>query len=372
MVICLIRRAWKRSLLFPFREPWVIALFVFLIIGGISILYSAFPRESLRGFTKLMKSALLLIAVSTFLDRPGRWQKAGWAIALGMLTVSLDGFYQYWQGEDLLRQRPLTFHLPGLKQISAASPDANSFGIYLAPFLAFIYGFRLMEHGVRKYLLMLVFVLGSAALGLTFSRGSFIGYLAAVFLLCLLMKDWRLPAILVGAILIGALLLPSQIRTWAFERSSATDFLIDSGPIVSRPRIWKATMEMIRDRPLFGFGVNAYAKNLPAYYTKYMDPKDAVTSPHAHQNFLQMTAELGFLGFGTFLTFLFLLYRKCLKSFWNRNLPQERRWLLLGALAGSVGFLANGFFESNLYYPRNNVYFYFLLGWAVSLCVKEG
>jgi O-antigen ligase len=84
--------------------------------------------------------------------------------------------------------------------------------------------------------------------------------------------------------------------------------------------IFDTAARMIKDRPLTGVGINAFR---PAYktYAQTTDEQFRDNPPHAHNTYLEITAETGFIGLAGLLIAIGLGYR------WFRNATQERQEL---------------------------------------------
>jgi len=86
----------------------------------------------------------------------------------------------------------------------------------------------------------------------------------------------------------------------------------------NRLLIWNTAFEMIKDRPFPGIGIGLFKMDYLDYqagflkenpnYLKYLSRAE-----EAHNEYLQLAAELGIIGLGIFLYILFILYRLALK-----------------------------------------------------------
>ena len=61
---------------------------------------------------------------------------------------------------------------------------------------------------------------------------------------------------------------------------------------------WEATISMFKDNPIIGIGIGNYRE---VYKNKYKPVNAHLTLQHAHNNFLQVLAEMGTLGFSSYL-----------------------------------------------------------------------
>ncbi len=135
----------------------------------------------------------------------------------------------------------------------------------------------------------------------TWSRGAWLGLIAA--LLCLLFM-WHRRSI--WAVIAGLFALPAAsafIPASVLSRFTSIGNMADSSTSY-RLSIWRASVHMIRDNWFSGIGIGegAWFRLYPAYAYA-----GAETAPHSHNLFLQIWLELGVVGIVLFALFIFLL-----------------------------------------------------------------
>ena len=174
----------------------------------------------------------------------------------------------------------------------------------------------------------------AVALVLTFTRSAWIGACAAVGLL-LVMKDFRLTAILPVAVAVLFALAPDRIT----DRMVSVFDLQDP---TNRDRMAMARTggAIVADYPLTGVGPNM----IPEVYEQYRDPAAVeATNLHLHNVPLQIAAERGLPAVAVWIWFLVALALATYRLFQER----EHRTLAAGALAAVAAMLAAGLFEYN-------------------------
>ena len=87
---------------------------------------------------------------------------------------------------------------------------------------------------------------------------------------------------------------------------------------------------------------------------------------YPHNCYLQMIAEIGILGLGSFLIMLGLLFRRSLQAYRNME-NQFLKMVLLGALAGLTGFLIHSFFDTVLYSVQLSSLMWIYMGVIVAI-----
>jgi O-antigen ligase len=176
-----------------------------------------------------------------------------------------------------------------------------------------------------------------AALVMTHTRGAWMGFAAGGALLMGCRQKRLLLALPVVAVVIF-LASPEPVR--ARIRS-----IVDPQDVTARERLymWGSGVQIIRDHPWTGVGING----VRGVYQAYKHP-DAVREQrgHLHNNVLQIAAERGLIGVTCWLWIWVAFYHQAWKIF--RGLaPHNHRGLALvvGSLAGVTGFHVAGLFE---------------------------
>jgi len=107
-----------------------------------------------------------------------------------------------------------------------------------------------------------------------------------------------------------------------------------------RMKYWQEAINMIKDYPVFGVGLNTYSIVGRGYKINW--------GGYPHNCYLQMAVEIGIVGLLSFLWIIFVIFRNSLKNLKIMNDP-FLQLALLGALAGYYGFLVHSFFDTNFY-----------------------
>ena len=115
-----------------------------------------------------------------------------------------------------------------------------------------------------------------------------------------------------------------------------------------RTRIWLDTFRLIADQPVLGCGLGAFAVEFTRHQTR--DFGDAVT--HAHNDDLQVAAELGLPGLGLRLALGFVTMRAAWDTA-RRTLVPDERCRALGCLGALTAFAVHSLVDFNLYIPAN-------------------
>ncbi|HTK26538.1 MAG TPA: O-antigen ligase family protein [Pyrinomonadaceae bacterium] len=182
------------------------------------------------------------------------------------------------------------------------------------------------------------------ALLLSGSRGGFVSMLCGIFVLLLLTRNGSgrrdsvikiaLAAGLVLAIVIGAILVGGESSLTRFAESAA------SGDISSnRMHIWRVTLSVIGHYLPFGSGLGTFG----SAYTAFDTYSGMERVEQAHNDYLQVLADAGVVGFAIGLGFLYLLYIQARKSI--RIEDRFLRGVAIGAVAGCSAILVHSIFD---------------------------
>jgi len=114
----------------------------------------------------------------------------------------------------------------------------------------------------------------------------------------------------------------------------------------SRLEVWRDTLRMAGDHPLFGVGPGGFDSALPAYH----DTARAVS--HAHNQFLHVLAELGLVGLAAFLFLLRFGRRAIVRGAANLSADPARGPLFHAAAAALTATAVYFLFETPLVWPE--------------------
>jgi len=336
---------------------------IFLGISLISIFNSAYYASSIRGIFKLVEFALMYLIFVDELKDKTHAKRILFALFFAACLASFDAIWQITFGKDFIRGHESIINI-GLKRATAAFPNANVLGVFLSPIAPIMFGIALyVLRSKQRLLLLLAGALVTAGIALTFSRPAALALYCGVLLLALIKKDKVVITILLAFLLIFPFIAPQNIKKWAKE--------VQYNPIImmcnyDRISIYRNSLNMIKHHPFLGVGLNTFSKNYLQY--KLPEKENAKTGDtiYAHNNFLHMAGEIGLFGLAAFIWLLVRLFSsashiyKKLKDNFLKNLS-------LCLAAGLTAFMINGLTETNLYYSRVSILFWFLAGFLLAL-----
>ncbi|MCX6766965.1 MAG: O-antigen ligase family protein [Candidatus Moranbacteria bacterium] len=343
-------------------EMWLAVTFLFLASLSLCL-----GREASAGFRKLLYlftiAPVFFVAADIF--REEKWRKRALvAIIFSGALAAMVGLFQFlfsfligidksvkiWEGlapyflgnsfgKIVAANSSWLVNIGGVTRMRAFGffPDPHNFAFFvnLCLFTALGYLFA-PKKAVSKLWIGAGAISMSAAVGLSFSRGAYLGLLAGglFFALIFLKRSGVLGKTLVAivAIFVLVFIFNSNIIT----QRLVTSFNLKEGSNAERYKNWTQAAGMIQDYPLGGVGLGNYAKTV--------DPTAADRSSiYAHNLFLDIAAETGILNAIIFLLLIFV-------SVW-RNI-RNNNMLSLGVAAGLIAFLVHSIFDTALYSPQ--------------------
>ena len=314
------RARWAPSL----GSPLVLVAGLQVVLLALSTLFSRDPAVSARHLAGA--SLLLLLAIGIdLLEDPSKARAVFCAIGGNGVLLSILGFWQFAHGGDGMENRirgtlSHTMTFSGLTMIAGC----------------LLLGFAFEERGRWRWL-GLAAVLPLAAMMLTFTRNTYVGTMAALLLYVVVRWPRRL-VLLVPALLVVFLLVPSEIRGRIRSIGDPTQMTNHD-----RIAMLHAGLRMIADYPIFGLG----PEMVRPYYVLYRD-QDALflQVPHLHNNTLQVAAQSGLFAAAAYLAMMGLFFARTILLLRREDRP-DRAALLAGALLAGTAVFAAGFFEYN-------------------------
>ena len=306
------------------RSPIAFVLLVNALLTIGSAVFSRDPAASCRHLPGL--SLFLLVPIAMDLcDTTARARAVFLSLAASVTVLALYGIWQFFHGGNDLQSR-----------IRATLSHYMTFSGLAALSGCLLLGFALEGRG-RWRAIGLLCVLPFTAVLLTFTRGAYVGIVAALFVYAAVRRPrvlfWVLPVLVVVY-----LAAPAGIR----DRIRSTTDLSDT---TNRDRIAmaRAGARMVRDFPVFGLGPEMVKR----YYPLYRDPDAPRWSvPHLHDNVIQIAAANGVFAAAAYLALVGLVLARA-AALARRGDGPDRAALWCGALLAVTALTVAGFFEYN-------------------------
>ncbi|MBC8170703.1 MAG: O-antigen ligase family protein, partial [Anaerolineae bacterium] len=287
-------------------------------------------------------------------------------ILLGLLIGVLGITSAQWSDKSAIL-KPVLDLLPTIRNFPGAAKGFNVNEIagamaWLLPLAAgvAIYSWRHPDDAgsPRRFYATLTFFVLFFALFLGQSRLAIFGIVVALAILIFALipaNKWRIMA-LIGLVAFSVIEIVLFIGVFSPDESLEAR---DEASLNSRIYIWQSAVEMISDYPLTGVGMNKY--RLTPVRIRY--PVEGYANrilPHAHNEWLQIGADLGIPGMlllaGWHLLALYMSVRV-----WQRG-DAYARMVAVSLLAGLVAHDAFGMGDAVTLWDRFSFVFWLLIG----------
>lgn len=348
------------------KSAWNIIAVIFGVVAIITTFFSESFYTSLFGaegrfiglFTMLNLIVLSWLVFNTFAkEETAKLLKVSFitssVLALyGLLQWAgiMDGLQKSWWGTDFVWSESVQ------ERVFGTIGHGNHFGAYLAMGIMLGISWLAMTKKLwHKAVIGLLIALHFGVLLLTASRGALAGFLGgiAVWLIFWTLFEGKKISkwiksttgkisVGVGIILILIIVISGVGQKIPFvERTISTINFVNEGNIPDRLSWWYSTLDMIKDKPLLGYGLSTYRD----IYNKYRradytvnapgDMQDLITPEAAHNEYLNTAATQGIIGLFSYLVLLgFVLWKS------GKNIRSEKsinqNWLMQTGIYSAI------------------------------------
>jgi O-antigen ligase len=353
-VVAFAIESWRMRRLPVWRSPFTIPAALFLLGGAIGVLVSP---EHVKGLglyrAYVIEPIAFFLVLGNVLSDVWRARIVLLGLAIGGAVAGLANSFVVVQA---IRHHTLNVALPPPVVIYNT---ANATALFLVPLIGVAASLAIYERDRRIRLVSAgfagVFVLSTF---LSLSRGGLLA-LAVVALILAVLNRYRwylVPAVLVAAVL--SVLIPG-IRSRLAHEFNPSD---PNNTFVSRAHLWQATLQMLRDHPIFGTGMFGFARSIQPYRGGVYEENLI----YPHNLFLNFWTETGLIGLAAFLWLLIQTFRVS----WRGWVAGAISWrpLQLGIVLAMVAVIVHGMVDVPYFKNDLAIEFWALLAvaWAGS------
>jgi len=294
--------------------------YFFLIFWGYLIFNSIinnFNLDSLKISFFYFRYGVFVIAIISLLDVDDRFIKYFfYCIFVCFTALVLDGFYQYFVGENILG-------FEGSVRISSFFGDEKILGSYLSRIWPIFFGLSIIvlkKNDKLFFLLILIFILSETLVFISGDRTAFFNInLSAIFIILFSKKLFKLRALTLFSTFI-LLIIISFINPTAklrvFDQTLNQMNLLNEKENNDRENLYIFSKEhthhyitayrMYLDNKILGVGVKNFRKFCSD--ARYIESSSSC-APHPHNTYVQILSETGIIGF-LFLIAVFIYFSK--------------------------------------------------------------
>jgi O-antigen ligase len=309
-------------------EEWLLLIFFLMV-------------NNLEGEEKIKRLFRILISVSTL--------------------VALYAIWQHYTGLDLYRGRILESRDSVFLSLGFFDHHLTFGGYYMLAFLlssVFLLGVR--RSGWAKVIDLVSLITIGLALVFSYARSAWLGAISGIFAFGLFRGRKFAIFLLVGLVLLCLLVYVIEPTSW--DRIKEISLSKDR-PESTRIRLWLTSINMIKDKPIWGIGLGNFSRLFDRYKVEgFYD-----TTCHPHNDYLNVAVNSGLLGLLAYLWIWVAFFRSTFRSV---RRGEGRTFVQAAQMAGMAtitGFLVAGLFQCYYTDAEVNMLLMFVLGSTVIL-----
>jgi len=371
------------------RTPLNLPVLAFMVICSLSLFWSNSPMVSLLELPLFLAGPILYFIVANNIRDEHQINHILTTLLIISSLLGIYGIFQY-NGIDFSFWKANI----GRQQVFGLFGNVNYFAEYLiVPLpLAISLFFAARKH-IHKILLLAGILAMGGSLILTFTRGSYLAIgISSLFMFFLYLanrgkvfiKEYKKIFIFILALIILVTFLfaipnplnkPGTVISKIKGRISISQFTKGSS-LKRREAIWGFTTLIIKDHPLLGSGLGTFKYNSLNYQAKFFDQGENRSlypygvADKAHNEYLQLGAEIGIFGLGIFLWIVITYFNYGIK-FLKRIENKYKQGIIIGLMGGIMAVLVDAIFGFPLHLPATLALFWLTIGLTVTVIKIE-
>jgi probable O-glycosylation ligase (exosortase A-associated) len=359
------RLGWGMAYSFPFAQITAITLFfsmltskdykripmtglvvlwlTFIVWMCITTVFAMFPDEAYEQLIKILKIQLVIFLTIMLIDSKEKLNHLLWVIVVsigyfgvkgGIFTLMTAGNFRVWGP-------------PG-----SFITDNNALGLALVMTLPLMNYLRTVANNqwIRRGLLIAMLLVSVSIVG-SYSRAAFLAGIAMTAFLLRKSKH-KVPMALATLVLLPLLILfmPQAWHDRMFGMAETTEEGRYEESAQSRLDAWKTILNLAKDRPILGAGLNPWN---PIMHQMYSESHQSTSSVAAHSIYFSVLAEHGWGGLAMFVSIFVIGWRTASQVIRQCQHYPELDWLneLMKAMQVSlIGYGVGGAFHQLPYF----------------------
>ncbi len=321
-----------------------VALLIFSGLAFASLAWSVNPEVTRTTGMELLKLTAIYLTIINVITTGRRLAAMCLAMVLASIVTSIGVIDWYRTGVDLVegfRSRWVGVY---------ADPNHMAMNMGLVVPLAVAFLARKESGWVLRAACGVAAALAVVAIVLSHSRGGFIGLTVAMAVWAFREKR-RLQAIVVGAMLAVGLVMFAPESFW--KRNETVTSFHEDASAMGRVYAWQVASRISLDKPMLGVGAGSFR-----YAWAQYAPPEARRAYVAHNIFLDVIGELGFVGLILFLVFA----GGATGGAFEASKDSRMGWLARALAASMAGYLVCDLFSGYIL----SAHLYVLFGLAAS------
>lgn len=361
-------------------SPVTFFIILFALLSLISFAWSASFYASCLGLG-VWGTFFVVYFLTLELVKSERWMRilTVTVISSGFLAAGYS-FFQFY-GIEL----PIWREIQGRMRIFSTFGNPNYLAGYLVAALHLGSLLFFISRGKWKFLWLAVTGLLYISLLITYTRGAWASLFFSGLFVIILLFLYNREFFRKNKLSISLLLLLITTVTLVYSTPNPLNVKkggsLERGLSVMSPEssasqrflIWGCAVELIKEKPVLGWGVGTFGVHYPGAQGKFlsrMENKDylprANRSINAHNDYLHIWVEQGLVGLFLFLGIIGIFYWR-LFSFLRKSEGKNPALFLIFFTGGITSFLIHAGVSFPFHIIQNGMVFYFLLALAVGI-----
>ena len=345
------------------RTPLNLPIFLYVVTLVISVIFSPFRFHSLLA----LKEEWLLLIFFLMVNNVPEEEKVEKLLTTLVAVSALVGIYAIWQhysGMDLYRNRLLEPRGEVFISLGFFDHHLTFGGYYMLVFLlASVIFLNAKRTGVFKILFFLAPIVLGLSLVFSYARSAWLGGAIGILTLGLFKGGKFILFLILGIFLLCLLIYMIEPTSW--DRIKEVDLSKDK-PESTRIRLWQTSINMIKDKPIWGIGLGNFGKLFDRYKVEGVYD----TTCHPHNDFLNVAVNSGLLGLLAYLSIWAVFLYSTIKSIIKNRKSGFGYTAQMGGIVAIIGFLFASLFQCYYTDGEVNMLIMFILGLTTVLNLK--
>lgn len=360
--------AWLAKMLFSgkvsfVRTPLNLPILLYVVTLVISVIFSPFKVHSLLA----LKEEWLLLIFFLIVNNVREEAKVKKLFTILISVCTLVGFYAIWQhysGMDLYRNRLLEPRGEVFLSLGLFGHHLTFGGYYMLVFLlASIILLDVKRAGALRILDFIAPLVLGFSLVFSYARSAWVGAVTGILTFGFLKGGKFILFLILGVSLLCLLIYVIEPTSW--ERIREIDLSKDK-PESTRIRLWQTSVNMIKDKPIWGIGLGNFGRLFNQY--KVDGVYDATC--HPHNDFLNVAVNSGLLGLLAYLSIWTVFLYSTIRAVFRNNKNSFSHSVQMGGMVAIVAFLFASLFQCYYTDAEVNMLIMFILGLTTVLNLK--
>jgi len=359
-----------------YKNSLNLPVFIFIFVMSISLLISETLAVSSKGYMIFLSYFIIYFLIINNVNNQEQFFSFIKLFFIISFIVAIYALMQYYDFDPYFKE---------FNDITSTIGQKNWISNYLVMAFPLIFSYFLLQRIKRnKIFFFLLLSIIYTTLVICQGRGIWISIISTVLIGIFLIFKFKLFKIFQNNrnwlfLLILTFLLitiiystdnPLNKSVITVPQRAISTFDEQDPSVNTRILLWKNAVEMIKDRPLFGSGIGTFKMKYLNYQAEFLreNPyyiKYSVKSGEAHNEYLQMGAELGLVGLGVFISIILIFYSLALDFFKKKEGNVENKIIFFGLFMGITCFLIHSLFTFPLHVPSLGTTFFILFSLAV-------